>query len=481
MLDDGNVRYVEGLIEDIPNIEDLRLIHKELVQLARLAYDELSEIEKEKVLNINKLFEAEWMIEELEIESTKSPYIYLLSPELLEVYDNSSVLFEGYITNFKYLDKVLIGNVEVDFEYLEYVELRHPDNPSTIIHRGPAIKFSEIIEMVDKYHAISVQAISKSGAKGNIARRFYVDTTAPTLDIIVEDRGVDSDKATITAIMNDNFGYLSLYLFDSHIYIYDAWVRGDFANPKERTYTQTVDLDIGDNEFVFTLFDGAGNKTVKKVNITREEPKPVEKGDVQISLYKDSTSSTNKIDFTNISNFYIKNKETGKTYSEGTTPWNGKERFVMKGIPVGDYTIHFDMQEGMFTKEIQIGEAYKETIYNKESNPLTVNVGKTSYAKIVLNTNLILQEILPLDDLIVPIDITLDEFMEALPKETTIIDSLNHEHQVALSWDIRPYNFDNYKKSGEITLWSNFFKLPISVSNTVPSTRLEVKLKVIFE
>ncbi|MCF6462193.1 hypothetical protein [Clostridium sp. Cult1] len=86
-----------------------------------------------------------------------------------------------------------------------------------------------------------------------------------------------------------------------------------------------------------------------------------------------------------------------------------------------------------------------------------------------------------MDDFTVPADITYDDFREALPKIGTIVDSNNVEHEVELRWDIRPYNFDNYKKPGQVTLWSQFFKLPLEVSNTIPSTRLEIKLKVIFE
>ncbi|CCQ92685.1 hypothetical protein CULT_1060003 [[Clostridium] ultunense Esp] len=70
---------------------------------------------------------------------------------------------------------------------------------------------------------------------------------------------------------------------------------------------------------------------------------------------------------------------------------------------------------------------------------------------------------------------------EALPKIGTIVDSKDVEHQVELRWDIRPYNFERYPKPGTITLWSDFFKLPLEVSNTIPGTRLEIKLNVIFE
>lgn len=154
----------------------------------------------------------------------------------------------------------------------------------------------------------------------------------------------------------------------------------------------------------------------------------------------------------------------------------------MKDIPAGEYTIHFDLPEGMYVHQIQLGEAYKETIYHPETNPLVVEDkgSMANYVKIILRSEAILKEIKPLKDLVVPVDITIDEFKAALPKKGIIVDSNNVEHEVELRWDIRPFNFDNYPKPGEITLRSEFFKLPIEVSNTIPGTRLEMKLKVIF-
>lgn len=208
-----------------------------------------------------------------------------------------------------------------------------------------------------------------------------------------------------------------------------------------------------------------------------------EKGNVHISLFKDATVASDGVDFEYIKDsFYIKNKETGEKFSEGTSPWNAKRSHQMKDIPVGEYTIHFDVPEGMYIHKIQLGEAYKETIYDPEINPLVVvDKGSTAnYVKIILRSKTILKEIKPLDDLIVPMDITYEEFKDALPKQATIVDSNNIEHQVELGWDIRPFNFDNYSKPGETTLWSKFFKLPLKVSNTIPGTRLEVKLRVFF-
>nr|WP_276319942.1 Ig-like domain-containing protein [Bacillus infantis] len=205
----------------------------------------------------------------------------------------------------------------------------------------------------------------------------------------------------------------------------------------------------------------------------------VETGEVQISLTKDS----DKVNFNNITEFYLKNKATGKVYREGKTPSQStrKNQFEMKDLPEGEYTIHIELPEGMNILEIQLGEAYKETVYEAETNPLVISSEKKAYAEIAIKAEHTLAEIKPLEDLTVSKNITLEEFKAALPKYTTILDTAGKEHQVNLKWDIRPANLESHKKKGKATLYSELFTLPISVSNTDPATRLEVTLKVTFE
>ncbi|MDH5162031.1 Ig-like domain-containing protein [Heyndrickxia oleronia] len=247
-----------------------------------------------------------------------------------------------------------------------------------------------------------------------------------------------------------------------------VWVPKSIDTSKAGTYTATGTVE--------------GFKGTVTLTVVVEE---LEKGVAYISLYKDSTSSSDKVDFDKITNFYLKNQKTGEIFKEGKN-YSGtrKNVFEMKNIPEGEYTIHFEMPEGMSVKEIQLGDSYKETIYHPDTNPLVIvdsKMQEKSYVKIVLKSEATLAEIKPLEDLTVPTDITLDAFKEALPKHTTIIDSLGKEHQVDINWDIRPANFETYKKNGGATLWSEFFTLPLSVSNTDPATRLKVTLKVTFE
>lgn len=265
----------------------------------------------------------------------------------------------------------------------------------------------------------------------------------------------------------------------------DEWVDVDlnstFFNENDvETYRILVDWPHGDNDIEFQGLTGTLKLEVVATQV--DMPKvPEETGELHIMLYKDSTASRDRIDFDTISNFYIKSKDTGLTYSEGSVMWNNKAAFIMLDIPIGEYTVHFDSPDVMYTKDILVGPTYYETDYDPDSNPIVIEEDVRSYVKVVLRSNIVLDYINPVDDLIVPSDITLEEFRDALPKHTTIVDSEGNEHQVDLRWDVRPFVFDSWKKPGQYTLWSEGFDLPLLVSNTEPRQRLEVRLNVIFE
>lgn len=240
----------------------------------------------------------------------------------------------------------------------------------------------------------------------------------------------------------------------------------------------TIDTSIPGTRTAVGTVENFNGKVVYTVIV-----EAVETGNAQISLYKDSTSSNNKFNFENISNFYIVNKQTGTKYSDGKIPSQStrKNQFEMSGLPTGEYTIHVELADGMLIREIELGESYKETKYDPETNPLVISSKKTTYVNVVIKTETTLAEINPLEDLIVPANISLEEFKAALPKQTTIIDSSGKEHSVDLKWDIRPFNFESWRKPGEYTVTSEFFTLPVNVSNTEPATRLEVTLNIIFK
>ncbi len=196
---------------------------------------------------------------------TIEPYIYLYNPALFEMLDTSEVEFVGYVANLETLDKVLINNIEADVEPLTEVNLPDPSNPSEIIYSGLAYKFTKVISFEDGYQEISVEAVAESGARSNVVRRFFVDTTAPELDVELISINQEAKTAELEIYMRDNLGYIELYQADSQIYKYEY----PLANPQpaDKTIRHTVNLMDGDNYFVFTLNDDAGHSAVKSIVI----------------------------------------------------------------------------------------------------------------------------------------------------------------------------------------------------------------------
>ncbi len=176
---------------------------------------EITVISVDKLLNMN----SETITY---IGDNYDPYIFLMKPKLFDIYNTRDVLFEGYVANYNLLDKVIINEeVEADIEFIEYIDLRHPDDPNTIIYSGPAYKFTKTLTFEDGYQEIRVEAISKAGNSGSLVRRFYVDTTPPELEIEVKEVDYENLTAELEITMRDNLGYLKLMLWDSQIYEYD--------------------------------------------------------------------------------------------------------------------------------------------------------------------------------------------------------------------------------------------------------------------
>jgi lactocepin len=198
-----------------------------------------------------------------------NPYIFIMEPRLLDVYNTRDILFEGYVANYNALDKVIINeNVEADIEFMENVDLYHPDNPTELIYSGPAYKFTKTLTLEDGYQEIRIEAISKSGDSGSLVRRFYVDTTPPELEISLKELNAENQTADLEITMKDSLGYLKLFLEDSQIFEYEDPLV--IVKPANETIIYTVNLEEGENTFVFTLVDTAGNRTIKKILITDE-------------------------------------------------------------------------------------------------------------------------------------------------------------------------------------------------------------------
>jgi len=225
-------------------------------------------VAKMEVVAYDKVYN--YSVNELQAIPDEDPFIFILKPMLLNYFDDSVVEVEGYVTNVNFLEKVLInGTIEADVEFIANAVINHPDS-GDVMYAGPAYKFTKEVTLPDGYQEMTIQAISSNGAEGSLARRFYVDTTAPMMEAEVLDRESNSDEATIKFTLSDNLGTLVLNHNDSEIFKYDhpLVIQGE----TEKTFEYEVGLVDGENHFTFTLVDAVGHEVEKTVTIVKEEP-----------------------------------------------------------------------------------------------------------------------------------------------------------------------------------------------------------------
>lgn len=196
------------------------------------------------------------------------PVIYLVNPELLEVYNESTVLFKGFVFDTTLTPVVKVDGIEANVWYNDDIEIKQGEE---VIRSGEGYEFELELDFEDGYHEVQICAISQGGVESSIVRRFYIDTTKPELTVEVKERNLTDEKATLNIMMKDNFPQLVLYSNGSEVKRIDNLVSNSKVDPVEESYVLDVNLDIGINEFKIVLVDMAGNEVEEIITIERIE------------------------------------------------------------------------------------------------------------------------------------------------------------------------------------------------------------------
>lgn len=239
----------------MPTYEDVRISHKEQVLETKALIEAVKEMDPEAVLDgeeiINVLLEK---INYLENE----PWLGFthVTPNGFQynnIFRDSNVQFEGYFYGVKYLERVEIGGVEANIEYIGDLKIGNHNYQNVW-------KYNLELEFESGLHVVKVEGFSQSGQKNNTVSRFYVDTIAPVLmefKVLNIEEGSIFNWVTFEITVYDNFGGLKVYIANNIV------LNSDFrTDPVTRTIiAEDLALWADEDEVEIVLMDTAGNIT----------------------------------------------------------------------------------------------------------------------------------------------------------------------------------------------------------------------------
>lgn len=192
-------------------------------------------------------------------------------PEALGTYDTREVPFSGKIVAKAPIDKLEVRiNTQEGNPY--QVVKTHWNKEDATYDFNDTITFKE-----DGVHEIFVLGVDEKGNKLQFARKVFVDTTAPTIDVKgLPTNGqvdVNTDEVKITATIADNFDEIRFVMNG------DLVEKNELIEPYEqRKYSKDVPLTLkldkepGENTFELQLTDLAGHVTTKVIKINKVVP-----------------------------------------------------------------------------------------------------------------------------------------------------------------------------------------------------------------
>ena len=122
--------------------------------------------------------------EEIEVEGpadTTPPELRLTTPEFLGVETDRDVAFSGYVTDDTGVSEVTVDGEEAELVYNE--EADRYEYSLTMPHEE------------DGFYVRQVKAVDLAGNESSFARRYFVDTTPATLEVMAPEK---TEEASIT-------------------------------------------------------------------------------------------------------------------------------------------------------------------------------------------------------------------------------------------------------------------------------------------
>jgi lactocepin len=189
-------------------------------------------------------------------EDTAIPNISIQSPAPLGIYNTSKLPFIGTVS-----DESGVQSLTIDGQSVPLTETS-----------ATQASFNTTLSYKDGFYGVPITAVDKSGNEISIQRKFFVDTTAPTLTTttIPTKVGKNKDSVTINVSILDNFDDIRFYVNGSEEFgqsLKEPYVMRSFNKVLNNVKLQ---LEPGENNFVLEVVDLGGNKTTKEFTIVRD-------------------------------------------------------------------------------------------------------------------------------------------------------------------------------------------------------------------
>lgn len=219
----------------------------------------------------------------------KYPTVWIKTPKLLTVFNEenapaATIKVDGFIGDIEVDDEIehfelqlidkdghAIGDVitknKDDFQAksIYYVEEKQ------IYYNAVGYPFLIDVPVKDFNTDIQVKVITKKGKAGSIVRRLFYDAISPSLSYGIYERKLDSDKAVIKILAQDNSLKLNLYRNDSLI-AHKNLTNLSFQNAGVQIEKEIiVPLQIGQNEIKVKALDMGKHEVEKTFYIYRSE------------------------------------------------------------------------------------------------------------------------------------------------------------------------------------------------------------------
>lgn len=185
------------------------------------------------------------------------PFVYLVNPEALEVYNSGELQVNGYVVeNESGLKELMIAGEKIPFQY----------NEATARY-----EFASTIDVEDNFHRLDVRAIDHAGNEFSIKRDIFVDSTAPVLAVkgLPKDQYIkhNAKNPVIDIQVTDNFDEIRFYYNGSEEFFQELKAPYVMRSFNKVFSDYTLDLQDGWNSFTFEVEDLAGNKTIETIEL----------------------------------------------------------------------------------------------------------------------------------------------------------------------------------------------------------------------